>query len=230
MRGIAFLLVCALSAPHNAPAQRPPEEFRRAVNPDFVKKRFFETEIGHRIERFGNVAQVRSVYETRRTAHGPVSGRGVNYLQLYWDGFRWWIANAVWDDERPNNKLSQSWIDRKPAASARSPSIEPLAGARNRPGLFAQRLTLPPGYCSAIHTHNSDLHGLVLRGTLRMGVADSTGKLVVHEYPEGSFVPVPAGRAHIEGGAAGQGAEIYLTGIGPVSTTVVDSSKTNRCS
>lgn len=87
-----------------------PEEFRRSFNADFVEKGFFETEIGHRIERFGNVAQVRSVYETRRAATFPLLGRGVNYLLLYWDGTRWWITGAVWDDERPDNKLPQSWI------------------------------------------------------------------------------------------------------------------------
>ncbi|MBA3555542.1 MAG: hypothetical protein M3Q93_11620 [Gemmatimonadota bacterium] len=90
-----------------------PEEFRRAVDRGFVEEGFFETEIGHRIERFGNVAQVRSVYETRRAAKGPVTSRGVNYLLLYWDGTRWWITGAVWDDERPNNKLPGAWIGRR---------------------------------------------------------------------------------------------------------------------
>jgi hypothetical protein len=93
-----------------------PEEFRRAVNADFVKNGFYETEIGHRAERFGNVAQVRSAYETRRKAGGPLMGRGVNYLQLYWDGTRWWIASAVWDDERANNRLPKSWIGRESAS------------------------------------------------------------------------------------------------------------------
>ena len=90
-----------------------PEEFRRAFNADFVEKGFFEAEIGHRIERFGNVAHVRSVYETRRAGNGPVLGRGVNYLLLYWDGVRWWITGAVWDDERPGNKLPRSWIGKR---------------------------------------------------------------------------------------------------------------------
>ena len=38
-----------------------PEEFRRGVDSEFVALGFLETEIGRRIERFGNVAQVRSV-------------------------------------------------------------------------------------------------------------------------------------------------------------------------
>jgi hypothetical protein len=94
------------------PTRMTPEEYRRSVDADFVAKGFFETEIGSRIERFGNVAQVRSVYETRRLAAGPLLGRGVNYLMLYWDGTRWWITGAVWDDERGSSRLADSWIGR----------------------------------------------------------------------------------------------------------------------
>jgi hypothetical protein len=87
-----------------------PEQYRQAVNASFVGHGFFEKEIGSRIERFGNIAQVRSVYETRRTADGPVEGRGVNYFMLYWDGTRWWITGMVWDDERENNSLPDGWV------------------------------------------------------------------------------------------------------------------------
>lgn len=87
-----------------------PEQYRQAVNASFVKYGFSETEVGSRIERFGNVASVRSVYETRRTSDGPVTARGINYILLYWDGTRWWITAAVWDDERPASPLPPSWV------------------------------------------------------------------------------------------------------------------------
>lgn len=86
------------------------EEYRRQTNASFVKNGFYEIEIGSRIERFGNVAQVRSVYETRRAADGPLTGRGVNYLMTFWDGKRWWITGAVWDDERPDNPIPPAWV------------------------------------------------------------------------------------------------------------------------
>jgi len=86
------------------------EEYRRKTNASFVKNGFFETEIGSRIERFGNVAQVRSVYEIRHTADGPVEGRGVNYFTLFWDGARWWISGIAWDDERANNPIPAAWV------------------------------------------------------------------------------------------------------------------------
>lgn len=87
-----------------------PEQYRRATNADFVKRGFFETEIGSRVERFGNLAQVRSVYETRRTADGPLTARGVNYILLYWDGTRWWVTGAVWENERPGSRLPDAWV------------------------------------------------------------------------------------------------------------------------
>jgi hypothetical protein len=90
-----------------------PEQFRRAVDREFVRQGFFEIEIGRRIERFGHVAQVRSVYQTRRGAKAPLLGRGVNYLLLFWDGTRWWISSAVWDDERPGGKIPESWVGRR---------------------------------------------------------------------------------------------------------------------
>jgi hypothetical protein len=91
------------------------EEYRRASN-DFLTSGFFETEIGSRIERFGNVAIVRSAYETRRTADGPVTARGVNYFSLYYDGTRWWITSMVWDSERETNRLPASWVGAKERA------------------------------------------------------------------------------------------------------------------
>jgi hypothetical protein len=108
-----------------------------------------------------------------------------------------------------------------------APRVTNLAGARDQPGLFTQRLLMPANFCSPVHIHNHDLHGLVLRGILWMGFPDSTGELHVREYPRGSFVPVPAGQRHVEGSPVET--EIHLSGIGPLRTTVVDSITPRRC-
>jgi hypothetical protein len=86
-----------------------PEEFGRRTDKGSVTNGRIECEIGSQVERFGHVAQVRSVYTMRRTAQGSVVGRGVNCFQLYWDGTRWWIAGIVWDDERDNNPIPKGW-------------------------------------------------------------------------------------------------------------------------
>lgn len=65
---------------------------------------FFETEI-HRVTRaFGNTTHVFSTYEMKDGA-GRAMGRGVNSIQLFWDGERWWISGVTWDDERPDNAI-----------------------------------------------------------------------------------------------------------------------------
>jgi hypothetical protein len=87
-----------------------PEQYRRQSFPAFERLGLYETEIGQQVERFGNVAQVRSVAAARRTPDGPLLGRYVNYFQLFWDGTRWWIAGMVWDEETPSHPIPSSWI------------------------------------------------------------------------------------------------------------------------
>lgn len=79
--------------------------FAAKYNGAFVNRGFFERETKRVTKRFGNIAHVFSAYEYRATETGPVLGRGVNSIQLYWDGTRWWIASAIWDDERPDNPI-----------------------------------------------------------------------------------------------------------------------------
>lgn len=76
----------------------------------FVERGFFEREIHRVTRRFGNIVHVFSTYEFRATRDGPVGGRGVNSIQLFWDGSRWWIANATWDDERPDNPIPAEFL------------------------------------------------------------------------------------------------------------------------
>jgi hypothetical protein len=83
-----------------------------------VKDGFYEKEVHRITRRFGNVAQLMSTYEARRTADGPVIERGVNSLALYFDGQRWWISSAGWDVERPGNPIPQEFLfaERNPGA------------------------------------------------------------------------------------------------------------------
>jgi hypothetical protein len=81
------------------------QEYVDATDAFMVKRGFEESEI-HRVSyRVGNIAHVMSTYETHDVAGGPVSGRGVNSIDLYWDGKRWWITAASWDDERPGSPI-----------------------------------------------------------------------------------------------------------------------------
>jgi hypothetical protein len=75
-----------------------------------VKNGFFEQEAQREMRRFGNIAHVWSTYESRQKPDGPVIGRGINSLDLYWDGTRWWVAAAVWDSERKDNPIAKEYL------------------------------------------------------------------------------------------------------------------------
>lgn len=80
------------------------------TNDAFVRRGFFEKEIHRTTHRFGNVVHVFSTYEMRERLDGPVIGRGINSVELFWDGKRWWIAAAQWDDERPGNPIPPEYL------------------------------------------------------------------------------------------------------------------------
>jgi len=74
------------------------------------KEGFFEKEIHRVAERFGPIAHVWSTYESRRTESGPIIMRGINSIELFWDGQRWWIANAIWTDETKDNPIPKEYL------------------------------------------------------------------------------------------------------------------------
>jgi hypothetical protein len=86
------------------------EGYVRWVDADMVKQGFFEHEIHREVRRFGDIAQVFSTYEWRETTDGPVKGRGINSIELYYDGKRWWIAGATWQDEAPDLPLPKEYL------------------------------------------------------------------------------------------------------------------------
>jgi hypothetical protein len=72
----------------------------RSRTPIFDAGDVYEVEIGRQEWRFGNIAHVLSAYELRRRPEGPVWMRGVNSIQCFWDGTRWWVLSILWDNER----------------------------------------------------------------------------------------------------------------------------------
>ena len=80
------------------------EEYIASRTPFFAVNDFHEVEVARRVDRFGNIAQVWSQYEGRRTPDGEPFVRGVNSIQLFNDGDRWWIVSILWDNERPGTE------------------------------------------------------------------------------------------------------------------------------
>ncbi len=79
------------------------DDYVADTTPYFLANDFYEVETARRIDVFGNMAQVWSVYEARRAPDdAEPERRGINSIQLYRDAEgRWSIVSMIWDNERP---------------------------------------------------------------------------------------------------------------------------------
>jgi hypothetical protein len=76
------------------------EGYVRRTDPIFEKENFWEKETGRKTQTFGNIAHAFSRYESRREKNGKAFQLGINSIQLFQDGTRWWIASVMWNTER----------------------------------------------------------------------------------------------------------------------------------
>lgn len=71
----------------------------------FFPQRIYENEIHRLQELFGAIAHVWSTFETRTAPQGEVRNRGINSIQLFRDGERYWITSWIYDAERPDHPV-----------------------------------------------------------------------------------------------------------------------------
>ena len=84
-------------------------KYVNSTNEFLISEGFVEREIGRVTRQFGNIAHVFSAYEFT-TAGKKLKGRGINSIELYWDGTRWWISAVSWDEERPDNPIRKEFL------------------------------------------------------------------------------------------------------------------------
>ena len=79
---------------------------------DYLEKNgFFEREIARRTEQFGHIAHVWSTYESRYTVDDPEPFmRGINSIQLFYDGTRWWIVTIYWQHESTAHPIPAKYL------------------------------------------------------------------------------------------------------------------------
>ncbi|MCC7230608.1 MAG: hypothetical protein IT203_09465 [Fimbriimonadaceae bacterium] len=87
------------------------EDYVKLAGPALESRGFFEKEIARRTESFGNMVQVWTTYESRiaKDDAKPFE-RGINSLQLWNDGKRWWILGIVWQGESANLTLPAKYL------------------------------------------------------------------------------------------------------------------------
>src|SRR5437660_7137373 len=87
------------------------EGYIARVEPLFEKNGFYEKEIARRVEQFGQIAHVWSTYESRHDASDAEPFmRGINSIQLFNDGSRWWILSIYWQHESRQHALPEKYL------------------------------------------------------------------------------------------------------------------------
>lgn len=74
------------------------------------KEGFYEKELGRRVENYGAIYHVWSTYESRNSADGPVLERGINSIQLFFDGTRFWILSWTVNDETKELPIPKKYL------------------------------------------------------------------------------------------------------------------------
>lgn len=74
-----------------------PDEYIASRSPWFQREDFFEWETAREEFRCGQLVHVWSSYEAAREPNGKLIRKGVNSIQLWDDGKRFWILSVAWD-------------------------------------------------------------------------------------------------------------------------------------
>ncbi len=71
---------------------------------------FFEQEIHHVTETYGTVTHTFSTYETKEKKDGPINNRGINSIQLFYDGQRYYVITIFWCAESMGFPLPEKYL------------------------------------------------------------------------------------------------------------------------
>ena len=86
------------------------ERYIETSGPYLEKIGFFEGEISRKTEMFGHIAHIFTTYESRHQPREKPFERGINSLQLFNDGERWWIRTILWEGESATLKLPKKYL------------------------------------------------------------------------------------------------------------------------
>lgn len=88
------------------------EDYINTSGPVLERDGFFEQEISRKTDQYGNIVQLFSTYAAKRKKEDDKPFmRGINSIQLWNDGKRWWIVTIFWQPETADNPLPQKYLD-----------------------------------------------------------------------------------------------------------------------
>jgi len=86
------------------------EDYVRGASSGQPRHGFSEREIARTSEAFGNIMQAFSTYETHRDSTDQNPVHGINSIQLFNDGTRWWVVGVLWDNARADKPIPPEYL------------------------------------------------------------------------------------------------------------------------
>jgi hypothetical protein len=87
-----------------------PKDYEARAGKHFLEHGFFEHEISRKTDSFGAMTHIYTTYESRETKDGKPIDRGINSMEFFNDGTRWWCVQIYWDSERPGNPIPEKYL------------------------------------------------------------------------------------------------------------------------
>jgi hypothetical protein len=87
-----------------------PKDYEARAGKHFLERGFFEHEISRKTDSFGAMTHIYTTYESRETKDGQPIDRGINSMEFFYDGARWWCVQIYWDSERPGNPIPEKYL------------------------------------------------------------------------------------------------------------------------
>lgn len=73
-------------------------------------KEFYEVQIKHPADVYGNIAHLWSTYEVRPTPEGKPEVRGINSIQAVFNGTEWKVMEILWQSETPDTSIPAKYL------------------------------------------------------------------------------------------------------------------------
>jgi hypothetical protein len=94
----------------NSYATMSPEEFIANASDSFVENGFYEYEIHREEQHYGRIVHLMSTYASKRSEFDAEPfNKGINSIQLFNDGERWWVVTIYWAHESEDNPIPERY-------------------------------------------------------------------------------------------------------------------------
>ncbi len=87
-----------------------PKDYADKAGGYFLEHGFFEHELSRKTDSFGAMTHIYTTYESRETKDGKPIDRGINSMEFFNDGQRWWCVEIYWDAERAGNPIPEKYL------------------------------------------------------------------------------------------------------------------------